>query len=167
MAPVASSSRRTRRQPSEDITEDPVTQRNKVEDVEMDSGDDVARRRAVKASRKGKQGKKKQAAPADGDETMIDADLDTGDIPDEPFDREGLLNQPLSQKQLTKLHALTSDVNVTMEAYKPEVMEMAKRLAGNIAEFLRNNQDKVGILNPRSFSIGFNSVLRLSENWIR
>ena len=149
MAPIASSSRRTRRQPSEEISEDPVTQRNKVEDVEMDSGEDVARRRGAATSRKGKRGKKKQAAPANGDETMIDVDFDTGDVPDEPFDREALLNQPLSQKQSGKLHALTSDINVTLQAYKPDVMEMAKRLAGNIAEFMRNNQDKVcKIISP-------------------
>ena len=109
----------------------------------MDSGDDVARHRGAAPSRKGKRGKKKQAARADGDDAMIDADLDTGDVPDVPFDREALLNQPLSQKQQGRLHALTSDINVTLQAYKPDVMEMAKRLAGNIAEFMRNNQDKV------------------------
>jgi len=140
MAPVASSSRRTRRQLTEDISEDPVTQRNRVEDVEMDSGDDVARRRGP---RKEKRSKKKHAAPVDGDEVVIDADLDTGDVPDEPFDRDALLNQPLSQKQLAKLHSLAMDTTVTLDVYKPDVMEMTKRLAGNIAEFMRSNQDKV------------------------
>jgi hypothetical protein len=140
MSPVASSSRRTRRQLPEDISEDPVPQSSKVEDVEMDSGDDAARRRGA---RKEKRGKKKPAAAADRDETVIDADLDTGDVPDEPFDREAFLNQPLSQKQQAKLHALASDTTAAWDAYKPETMEMAKRLAGNMAEFLRTNQDKV------------------------
>jgi hypothetical protein len=140
MAPIASSSRRTRRQHSEEISEDPVTQRNKVEEVEMDSEDGGGRRRGGKASRRTK---KKHAAAVDRDETMIDADLDTGDVPDEPFDREALLNQPLSQKQLAKLQALAMDATVPLEAYKLDVMEMAKRLAGNIAEFMRNGQDKV------------------------
>ena len=117
-----------------------MTQRNKVEDVEMDSGDDVPRHRG---SRKEKRGKKKVAAPAGGDETMIDVDLDTGDVPDEPFDREALLNQPLSQKQLAKLHLFASDATVPLDVYKPDAMEMTKRLAGHIAEFMRNNQDKV------------------------
>ncbi|KAF9649385.1 hypothetical protein BDM02DRAFT_1844775 [Thelephora ganbajun] len=139
MALTASSSRRIRRQPSEDISDVPATQRSKVEDVEMDSGDDVARHRG---SRKGKRGKKKAAAPADRDEAMIDVDLDTGDVPDEPFDREALLNQPLSQKQLAKLHSFTSDATVSLDVYKADVMEMTKRLAGNIAEFMSNNQDK-------------------------
>ena len=147
MAPVASSSRRTRRQPSEDISEDPASQRNKAEDVEMDSGDDVERLRGVTASRKGKGrskgSKKKPTAPADGDGAAIDVDLDLVDVPDEPFDRDALVNQPLSQKQLLKLHSLASDTTVTLDIYKPDVMEMAKRLAGNIAEFTRNNQDKV------------------------
>ena len=141
MAPVASSSRRTRRQPSEDISEDPVTQRNRVEDVDMDSGDDATRHRST---RKEKQGKKKATAPVDRDETMIDADLDVVDIPDVPFDREALLNQPLSQKQLAKLHLLALDAVVLLDVYKPDAMEMTKRLAGHIAEFMRNNQDKVG-----------------------
>lgn len=147
MAPVASSSRRTRRQPSEDISEDPASQRNKAEDVEMDSGDDVERLRGVTASRKGKGrskgSKKKPTAPVDGDGAAIDVDLDLVDVPDEPFDRDALVNQPLSQKQLLKLHSLASDTTVTLDIYKPDVMEMAKRLAGNIAEFTRNNQDKV------------------------
>ena len=149
MAPVASSSRRTRRQPSEDISEDPASQRNKAEDVEMDSEDDVERLRGVTTSRrgkgkgKGKGSKKKSAAPADGDEATIDVDLDLVDVPDEPFDRSALVNQPLSQKQLLKLHSLTSDATAPLDAYKPDVMEMVKRLAGNIAEFTRNNQDKV------------------------
>jgi len=130
-----------------------VSQRNKADDVEMDSGDDVERPRGVTASRKGKgkgkgtgKGKgsrKKPAAPADGDEAAIDVDLDLVDVPDEPFDRAALVNQPLSQKQLLKLHSLASDTTVTLEVYKPDVMEMAKRLAGNIAEFTKNNQDKV------------------------
>lgn len=141
MAPVASSSRRTRRQPSEDISEDPGTQRSKVEDVEMDSGDDTMRRRGT---RKDKRSGKKPAAAADRDETMIDVDLDTGDVPDEPFDREALLNQPLSKKQVAKLQLLASDAAVPLDGYKPDVMEMVKRLAGNTAEFLSNNQDKVG-----------------------
>jgi len=145
MAPVASSSRRTRRQPTEDISEDPVTQRNKVEDVEMDSGDEVVRRQGP---RKQKRNKKKPVAPVDGDEIVIDADLDTGDVSDEPFDREALLNQPLSQKQLAKLHSLAMDTTVTLDVYKPDVMEMTKRLAGNIAEFMRNNQDKVQAARP-------------------
>jgi hypothetical protein len=143
MAP-GGSSRRTRRQPSEDISEDPISQRNKLEDVEMDSGDDVARRRG---SRKGKRGKKKAAAPADGDETMIDADLDAGDVPDEPFDRQAFLDQPLSQKQLAKLHLFATDATVPLDVYKPDAMEMTKRLAGHITEFLANNQDKVGRRN--------------------
>ena len=140
MAPVASSSRRTLRQPSEDISEDPPTQRSKVEDVEMDSGEDVARYRR---SRKDKRGKKKAVAPAGGDDSMLDGDLDIGDVPDEPFDRDALLNQPLSQKQLAKLHLFASDATVLLNVYKPDAMEMTKRLAGHIAEFMRNNQDKV------------------------
>jgi hypothetical protein len=120
-----------------------VSQRNKVEDVEMDSEDGGGRRRGVKKAGRDKRGKKKPAAPADRDEAMIDADLDTGDVPDEPFDREALLNQPLSQKQLGRLHSITSDTTVTLDVYKQEVMETAKRLAGSIAEFMRNNQDKV------------------------
>lgn len=139
MAPVASSSRRTRRQLTEDISEDPVTQRSKVEDVEMDSGDDVPRHRG---SRKGK---KKAAAPADRDKTMIDVDLDAGDVPDVPFDREALLNQRLSQKQLSKLHLLASDTTVPIEAYKQDAMEMIKRLAGHTAEFMRTDQAKVWV----------------------
>ena len=117
-----------------------MSQRNKVEDVEMDSGDDVARRRG---SRKEKRGKKKATAPAAGDETAINADLDTGDVPDEPFDREALLNQPLSQKQLAKLHLFASDATVLLDVYKPDAMEMTKRLAGHTAEFMKNNQDRV------------------------
>ena len=140
MAPVASSSRRTRRQPSDAISEDPVTQRNKAEDVEIDSGDDATRHRG---SRKEKRSKKKPAAPAGRDETMIDADLDTADVPDEPFDREALLNQPLSQKQLAKLHALAMDATVLLNVYKMDAMEMSTRLAGNVAEFMGNSQDKV------------------------
>lgn len=141
--PIASSSRRTRHQPSEDISEDPASQRNKIEDVEMDSGDDTARHRSTRKDKRGK-GKKKPAPAADRNEAMIDADLDTGEIPDdEPFDREALLNQPLSQKQLAKLHLIASDTQVSIAAYKPDVMEMAKRLAGNMAEFMRNNRDKV------------------------
>jgi len=137
MAPIASSSRRTRRQPTEEISEDPVTQRRKVEDVEMDSGDEAPRHRS---SRKGK---KKAVAPADRDKTMIDVDLDTGDVPDLPFDREALLNQPLSQKQLSKLHLLASDTTVPIEAYKQDAMEMIRRLAGHTAEFMRTNQAKI------------------------
>lgn len=114
-----------------------MTQRSKAEDVEMDSGDDVPRHRS---SRKGKRGKKKAAVPAGGDEAMIDVDLDAGD---EPFDREALLNQPLSQKQQAKLHLFASDATVLLNVYKPDAMEMTKRLAGHVAEFLRNNQDKV------------------------
>jgi hypothetical protein len=140
--PVASSSRRTRRQPSEDISEDPVTQRSKVEDVEMDSGDDTGRHRVSRKEKRSK-GKKRAAAAADRDQTMVDADLDTGEIPEEPFDREALLNQPLSQKQLAKLHSLASDTEVPLKGYKAEAMEMTKRLAGSMAEFLKNNQDKV------------------------
>ena len=138
--PVASSSRRTRRQPSEDIIEELVTQRNKVEDVEMDSGEDTARRRG---SRKEKRSKGKKRAAADRDEAVIDADLDGGEIPNEPFDREAFLNQPLSQKQLGKLLLLASDTEVPLRGYKPETMEMTKRLAGHMAEFLTKNQDKV------------------------
>lgn len=107
----------------------------------MDSGDDTARHRST---RKEKRGKKKATAPVDRDETMIDADLDAVDIPDEPFDRGALLNQPLSQKQLAKLHLFASDATVLLNVYKPDAMEMTKRLAGHIAEFMRNNQDKVG-----------------------
>jgi len=140
MAPVASSSRRTLRQLSEDISEDPLTQRSKVEDVEMDSGEDVTRHRR---SRKDKRGKKKAVVPAGGDDSMLDGDLDIGDVPDEPFDRDALLNQPLSQKQLAKLHLFASDATVLLNVYKPDAMEMTKRLAGHIAEFMRNNQDKV------------------------
>ena len=140
--PVVSSSRRTRRQPSEDISEDPATQRSKVEDVEMDSGDDTARRRSSRKEKRRK-GKEKLVVAADKDETVIDADLDPGEIPDEPFDREALLNQPLSVKQLEKLRSLASDTQVLTDAYKPDVMEMIKRLAGNMAEFMRTNQDKV------------------------
>jgi len=117
-----------------------VTQRSKAEDVEMDSGDDVPR---IRGSRKGKRSKKAPAASGDRDETMIDVDLDTADVPDEPFDREALLNQPLSQKQLAKLHSITTDTTVVLNGYKPDVMEMAKRLAGHMAEFMRSNQDKV------------------------
>lgn len=109
----------------------------------MDSGDDVARHRSSRKEKRGK-GKKKATAPTDGDEAMIDADLDAVDIPDEPFDRDALLNQPLSQKQLAKLQLLASDATVTLDMYKPDAMEMTKRLAGHIAEFMRNNQDKVG-----------------------
>ena len=117
-----------------------MTQRSKAEDVEMDSGDDVPRHRS---SRKEKRGKKKAAMPAGGDETMVDVDLDAGDVPDEPFDREALLNQPLSQKQQAKLHLFASDATVLLNVYKPDAMEMTKRLAGHVAEFMRNNQDKV------------------------
>lgn len=141
MPPVASSSRRTRRQPSEVISEDPITQRSKAEDVEMDSGDDVGRHRGPQ---KEKWSKKKAVAPVDKDGTMVDVGLNNRDIPDVPFDREALLNQPLSQKQLAKLHLLASDATVTLETYKQDAMEMAKRLAGHIAEFLMNNQDQVG-----------------------
>lgn len=111
----------------------------------MDSGDEVVRRQGP---RKQKRNKKKPVAPVDGDEIVIDADLDTGDVSDEPFDREALLNQPLSQKQLAKLHSLAMDTTVTLDVYKPDVMEMTKRLAGNIAEFMRNNQDKVQAARP-------------------
>lgn len=106
----------------------------------MDSEDDVARHRS---SRKGKRGKKKAIAPAGGDEAMVDGDLDTGDIPDEPFDREALLDQPLSQKQSAKLHLFASDTTVLLTGYKPDAMEMTKQLAGHIAEFMKNNQDQV------------------------
>ena len=118
----------------------------------MDSGDDVERLRGVTTSRKGKEkgkgkgkgkGGKKQAAPADGDEAAIDVDLDLVDVPDEPFDRDALVNQQLSQKQLQKLLSLASETTATLDIYKPDVMEMAKRLAGNIAEFTKNNQDRV------------------------
>jgi len=147
MAPVASSSRRTRRQPSEDISEDPASQRNKAEDVEMDSGDDIERPRGVTTSRKGKgkgKGKGSRKKPAaDGDEAAIDVDLDLADVPDEPFDRAALVNQPLSHKQASKLHLLTSDTTAALDTYKPDVMEMTKGLAGNIAEFTTHNQDKV------------------------
>ena len=137
MAPVASSSRRTRRRLTEDISEDPVTQRRKVEDVETDSGDDIPRHRG---SRKGK---KKAAVPTDRDETVINVDLDAGDVPDAPFDREAFLNQPLSQKQQSKLHLLASDATIPIEAYKQDAMEMTKRLAGHTAEFMRTDQAKV------------------------
>lgn len=147
--PIASSSRRTRRQPSEDISEDPVSQRTKAEDVEMDSGEEIARNRSSRKEKRGK-GKKKAGAAADRDETVVDADLDVGEIPDEPFDREAFLNQPLSQKQLAKLQLLVSDTQVSLNGYKPEVMEMVKRLAGNMAEFMRNNQDKV---QPKRFGV--------------
>jgi len=151
-----------------------VTQGNKVEDVEMDSGDDVERSRGTTTSRKGKGkvkakgSKKKPAAPADGEEAAIDVDSDLVDVPDEPFDRGALVNQPLSQKQLLGLRPFASEATVTLDAYKPDVMEMAKRLAGHIAEFMRNNQDKVRTgplydplrlgLTPRSDSrrTGFN-----------
>ena len=117
----------------------------------MDSGDDVERPRGATTSRKGKgkaKGRKgKRAAPADGDEAAIDVDLDLADVPDEPFDRDALVNQPLSQKQLLKLHSLASDTTVPVDVYKQDVMEMTKRLAGHIAEFLRNNQDKVGAVH--------------------
>jgi len=115
----------------------------------MDSGDDVERLRGVTTSRKGKgkpKGKgtkKKSAAPAGGDDAAIDVDLDLVDVPDEPFDRDALVNLPLSQKQQLKLQLLASDTTAALDVYKPDVMEMAKRLAGNIAEFTRNNQDKV------------------------
>ncbi|KAF9781616.1 zinc-finger of the MIZ type in Nse subunit-domain-containing protein [Thelephora terrestris] len=136
--PVASSSRRTRRQPSEDISEDPVSQRTKAEDVDMDSGDDTARQRG---SRKEKRGKVKKK-PADN-EAMIDVELDAaGDAADEPFDRNAFLNRPLSQKQQAKLHSLASDAEVPVRAYKQDVMEIVKRLAGNVAEFTTNYQDK-------------------------
>lgn len=109
----------------------------------MDSGDDIARHRGAKTSRKGKRNKKKPAVPAGDDGTMIDVDLDGGDLQEEPFDREALLNQPVSEKQAGKILAFTADIDTTMRAYKQDVMEMAKRLAGNVAEFMRNNQDEV------------------------
>lgn len=167
MAPVASSSRRTRRQPSEEISEDPGSQKNKVEDVEVDSGDEDKRPRGKTTTRKGKRGKRKQTAPTDKDETMIDVDLDDEDIPDEPFDRDALLNQPLSQKQKPRLISLASDATAAPEAYKQDVMEMATRLAGNIAEFLKNNQDKVGAVSLERFNVVVNPRPRLSKNWIR
>jgi len=157
MAPVAAYSRRTRRQPSEDISEGPATQRNKVEDVEMDSGDEAARHRSSR-----KRGKKKATAAADGDEIMIDADLDAVDVPDQPFDKEALLNQPLSQKQLAKLQSFATDTTATLDVYKPDAMEMTKRLAGHIAEFMRNNQDKVGW--PAQVLLGFESI-HLLGSW--
>ena len=141
--PVASSSRRTRRQPSEDISEDPGPQRHKVEDVDMDSGDDAARHRGSRKEKRGGKAKKKPAATADRDETMIDVDLDGGEAADEPFDRDAFLNRPLSNKQQAKLHALASDAEVPVRAYKQDVMEMVKRLAGNMAEFMVFKQDKV------------------------
>ena len=140
--PIASSSRRARRQPSEDISEDPVTQRTKVEDVEMDSGEDTTRHRGSGKEKRGKS-RGKHATTADRHECVINEDLDAEEIPDEPFDREAFLNQPLSQKQLGKLHLLASDAEVSLNGYKADVMEMTKRLAGNMAEFMRNNQDKV------------------------
>ena len=141
--PVASSSRRTRRQPSEDISEEPVTQRNKVEDVDMDSGDDGARHRSSRKEKRGK-GKKKAGGAAKTDEAAtIDADLDVEEIQDEPFDREAFLNQPLSQKQLSKLQAFASDAERALGLYKSDVKEMTVRLAGHMAEFMRTDQAKV------------------------
>lgn len=115
-----------------------MSQRTKAEDVEMDSGEDTVRQRSSR-----KKGKKKAAAAADRDEPVIDADLDAEEIPDEPFDKEALLNQPLSQKQLSKLQLFASDTEVPLKGYKVEVMEMMKRLAGNMAEFLASDQAKV------------------------
>jgi hypothetical protein len=88
-------------------------------------------------------GKRRAAAATDGEETMINGDLDVGDVSDEPFDRAAFLNNPLSEKQLTKLQAFASDTKVPLSAYKEDVMETMKRLAGNMAEFLKTNQDKV------------------------
>lgn len=165
--PVASSSRRTRRQPSEDISEDPGTQRtNKVEDVEIDSGDDAARSRGPRGEGRGK-GKKKRAAATDEDKTMVDGDLDTGDNPDEPFDKEAFLNLPLSRTQLAKLHALAFDTHVPLTGYKRDVMEVMTRLAGNMAEFMRNDQDKVERCFCVLLEFRVHSVNRVSKNWTR
>lgn len=120
-----------------------MTQRRKVEDVETDPGDDIPRHRG---SRKGK---KKAVAPADRDETVINVDLDAGGVPDASFDREAFLNQPLSQKQLSKLHLLASDATIPIEAYKQDAMEMTKRLAGHATEFMRTNQAKVWMGDER------------------
>ena len=131
----------------------------------MDSGDDAARHRSARREKRGK-GKKRATAANGTDETTIDVDLDTGDVPEEPFDREALLNQALSQKQQAKLHSLALDTHVVLDGYKPDVMEMMRQLAGNVAEFMKNDQAKVLHARGALWCPWVHGMIRLSQIWM-
>lgn len=137
-APLAlmSAARRSRRVPSEQISQSSQAQRI-AEDVEGVSEDEAPRRTKVK---KEKKSTRQRAEAIEEHENAGPAEQET--TSEDVFDKYKYLNQPLNAESGIRIRGFAGDWGTARDAFRIDAVEMAKAVAGSMAEFCQGKEDQ-------------------------
>lgn len=134
---MSSAARRSRRAPSqasEQISEGSQIRRI-AEDVEADSEEEAPRRTKVK---KEKKSTRQRPETIEEDQNAGPAEQDA---PEEHFDKNKYLNQPLNEKEGVRINGFAEDWELSRKGFRLDAVEMAKAMAGNMAEYTQGKED--------------------------